>query len=81
MKLEKWDINELKNVRSKYGNNLLILEEFANSDLECARVHGYTCKNAQVCASSLNVSIKRYRMFGIRAICRKGMVFLIRVEE
>lgn len=73
---------ELKSVINggtyKRSDNLRILEEFADSGLECAEVKNFSQKNAEVCASSLANSIKHYGFSGIAAISRKDHVYLIR---
>ena len=63
----------------KLTKNMEIIEQFINSGLECARVCDWTNRDAECCATSLNVSIKRAHRVGVKAISRKGQVFLIRV--
>ena len=79
MKLIPYNVD---NVPGKHAysltKNLELLEEFANSDFDCVEVTDFTQKNATTCATSLNTSIKRYRMFSIKAIQRGDRVFLIR---
>lgn len=58
------------------SDNLRILEEFANAGYEWGEVEDFTQKTAGYCASSLNLSIKRYKMFHLRAISRGNRVFL-----
>lgn len=77
MKLIPYDKKDLC-IGYRFTSNLKILEDFANSGLECAKVEGFPQKNAGQSAASLNQSIKRYKMFTIRAISRKGEVFLIK---
>lgn len=64
----------------KSTGNKQIIDEFIESGMKCAEVEGYTQKNATSCVQSLTQTIKRYRMFNVRAIQRKGRVFLIRDE-
>ena len=79
MKLVPYERKKLgKTLGYKHSNNLMILEEFADSGLDCAKVEGWTAKTASYCASSLNGSIKRYKFAGMVAISRKGEVYLIR---
>lgn len=78
MKLIPYDAEKIRPEMYKKSKNLLILEEFQNSGLECARVEGFTQANAGYCASSLNLSIKHYKIYNIRAISRKGKVYLIK---
>jgi len=62
----------------KKTKNQKILEDFANSDMDCAEVKDFTQANAWICASSLNHSIKNFKLLNIQAISRKGRVFLIK---
>lgn len=64
----------------KRSNNLKILEEFIDSDLDCAKVEGFTQKNATTAAKSLNNSIKRYKFLNIHANARKNNLFLIKIK-
>lgn len=79
MKLVPYDMQKIPG-RGVYkrSENLRILEEFAESGLECAKVEDYTQKNANSCISALNNSIKLYNKNGIQAIMRGGDVFLIK---
>lgn len=61
-------------------SNQQLLEEFVDSGLECAKVEGWTTKNAANCATSLNTSRKRYHMGGFKAISRGNDVFLIKTK-
>lgn len=82
MKLIPYDARNLT-VRKGYkkSENLRILEEFVESGMECAKVEGYTQKNALICSSSLSSSIRNYNMGGVIARTRNGEVFLIKVSE
>lgn len=62
----------------KCSENLRILEEFANSGLDCAKVEGWTAKTAGYSAAALKKSIARYKFAGMTAISRKGVVYLIK---
>ena len=62
----------------KCSENLRILEEFADSGLDCAKVEGWTAKTAGYSAAALKKSIARYKFAGITAISRKGEVYLIK---
>lgn len=82
MKLVEYDINKIDGARGyRKSDNLKILEEFVESGMECAKVEGYNNKTAAHCATSLNTSIKRYNLGGIRAISRKGVCYLIKITE
>lgn len=79
MKLIPYDIDKVKGrMQYKRSENLRILEEFAKSELECAKVEDYSCENAHNCAASLRNSIKRYKFADITVSARKGEVYLIR---
>lgn len=76
MKLIPCDKKELGHIW-KPTKNFEILQEFANSDLDCVRVgYDHTCaKNA---VTSLSKSIKTFRMDGIKVVQRKDKVYLIK---
>lgn len=61
----------------KPTKNFEILQEFAQSDLDCVRAkYDHACaKNA---ATSLNKSIRIFRMDGIKVVLRKDKVYLIK---
>ena len=82
MKLIPYDIKKIggKQWYSK-SENLKILEEFVKSDMECAKIEDYPQKSAMVCISSLQGSIKRYRIAGIQAMLRNGEAYLIKVKD
>lgn len=79
MKLVPYDLSKLPG-ESFYSrsDNLRILEEFANSGLDCAKVENFTHKHASSCASSLKNSIRNYKMYSIQVITSRGEVFLIK---
>lgn len=82
MKLVKYDINKIENAMGyTKSENLRLLEEFIESGMECAKVEGFNHKTAIHCAISLNASIKRYNLGGIRAISREGVCYLIKITE
>lgn len=78
MRLVPYNTTDLKDGWYKRSDNQKLLEEFANSDLDCAEVKDFTQKNSLTCSSSLNLSARRYGILNVRAISRKGRVFLIR---
>lgn len=78
MKLVPYDLTKVNAKGYKMSKNQKILEEFRNSDLDCAEVTEFTQCSATTCAASLNASIKRYRLNTLRAIIREGRVFLIK---
>jgi hypothetical protein len=81
MKLIPYDIRKIDPNKYKKSKNYLLLTDFMESDMDCAKVENYTQKCARHCSTSLNISIKRYRMGGIRSIVRDGEVFLIKVKD
>lgn len=80
MKLKKCEIQELERLYKPCKNQELI-EEFIESDMDIAEVVDFTQKTAYVCASALNVTIRRGSYGGISAIVRKGRVFLIKTDK
>lgn len=81
MHLEKCSINDLYSLCYKRTKNEKILEEFVNSDMEIAEVKEYTNKDAKSCSNSLNISIKRFHMTGIKSILRNEKVYLIKINN
>ena len=75
------DISELKTGAYKKYGNFKLLTAFAESDLDCAKIEGYSHKTVYSCAHSLNASIKRYRMYTIEAFVRNGNVYLIKKNK
>lgn len=80
MRLTKWNIKDIDNLSYRRTKNQEILEEFINSGMECAKVEGFTQPEAHHCAGSLNSTIKNSKMHGVKAISRKGEVFLLKVK-
>lgn len=82
MKLVEYDIDKIEGARNyRRTSNLIILEEFIDSGMECAKVEGFNNKTATHCTTSLNASIKRFNLGGIRAISRKGGCYLIKIDK
>lgn len=75
MKLKEANLRELN--PSAYTANRKILAEFAESDMDCAEVLNYPQQDPYTCASSLNQSIKTYKM-GYKAIVRNRRVYLVK---
>lgn len=80
MRLKKCEIEDLTWIYKPCKNQKLI-EDFIESDMDIAEVVDYTQKTAYVCASALNVTIRRSKYGGISAIVRKGRVFLIKTDK
>lgn len=81
MKLVKRNLVEVDFKSFAETRNQEILDEFMDSDMECAEVMDYTHKTATSCAGSLNTSIKRFKYHGVKAISRSNKVYLIKVKE
>ena len=82
MKLIAYDKIKIKNIGGyKKTDNMLIVEEFIESGLDCVKVEGWTQKEAYRCAWSINQTIKRMKKSGIRALSRDGEVFIITEES
>lgn len=83
MRLVAYDLKDVKNAECylKKSDNLRLIEEFVASDMECAKIEGFTQRTAQICAASLQLSIKRYNVGGIQAISRKNEAFLIKTGK
>lgn len=82
MNLVPYDLNKINNPNGyKYSKNHKIITEFAESDLDCVKVEGWTHRTAEGCTWSLNNSIRCYKVGGIKAITRKGEVFLIKTAK
>lgn len=61
--------------------NMRLLEDFADADLDCVKVVGWNHSSAYSCVHALNESAKRYHLYHIKAISRKGEVFLIKLND
>lgn len=59
------------------SDNFRLLSEFVDSGLKCAKIEGSTHSDPHCCASSLNLSAKRYNFFSVKAVVRKGEVYLV----
>lgn len=81
MKLTPYKKEDLRGIPGKQGYLHEILDEFANSGKDCAKIEGYIHKNGASCTSSLNVAIKRYNKHGIKAVTVKGEPYLIRIGD
>lgn len=78
MKLVPYEKKYLQARMYKPTKNAELLEEFASSGLDAAKVEGWTNATAYSATSSLNWSIKRFKYANIKSITRNGEVFLIR---
>lgn len=80
MKLVPYDRNKINNVDRYYSKsaNHVLLMEFINSDMDCAKVENYPHKTSTSCAASLARSVKRYGFNSIKVRESKGEVYLIK---
>lgn len=76
---EKEKLGELMKESRGKSDIFAILNEFANSDLNCVKIEDWTQKTATGCYTSFHRSITRYRMTGIRVVKRGNEVFLVKV--
>lgn len=72
-----YDTNLGVNKYKKTINHRLI-EEFRDSDMDCAEVTDFTHCSSESCAAALTACARRYGILTIRAISRKNKVFLIK---
>lgn len=79
MKLTPYKKEKLTNINGYKQTELQkILDEFAESDLDCVKVEGWTHKHATSCMSSFRNAILRYKKTGIKCLVRDDEVFLIK---
>ena len=76
---EKEKLGELKRGGHGKSDIFTILNEFANSDLNCVKIEEWTQKTANGCYTSIHRSISRYKMTGIKVVKRKDEVFLVKI--
>lgn len=79
MKLVKYDKNELGTKYYAKTDHQKLIEEFVNSDMDCAKIEGWTHASATSCQNALSASIKRFNFSGIRAMVRNKEVFLVKI--
>lgn len=77
MKLVPYNKNEIEGGYRKTKHYELLLE-FAESDMDCALVENWVGKNASIKAANLNRSAQHFKMLHIRAIVRRGNIYLIK---
>ena len=64
----------------KNTGNYEIVKEFMDSGMKCAEIEDFPQKDAKTCVQCIRGTIKRYRLFNVRATVRDNRVFLIRDE-
>lgn len=62
----------------KRTKNYDILMEFVNSEHDCVKIEGWTQKKASYCSTSLQSSIKRFNIGGVKCILKGEEVYLIK---
>ena len=84
MRLTAYDVEKIpgKNYLSYKSTEMTnLIEEFIASGMKCAKVEGWTHKNAYTCANSIQKNLQRtHRNKMYKAISRKGEVFLIKLD-
>ena len=65
-------------MRFRSTKNSEILNEFRESDMNVAKIEGWTHASAHSFAGSLRVSMERYNIGGISVHIRNGEVFLVK---
>lgn len=55
-----------------------LLQEFANSEHDAVRVDNHHYKNMVSAVNTINKSVKRFNMNGIRAASKGGKLYLIK---
>lgn len=76
--IEVKDIEQLKFY--KRTNYNLIVEEFLNSDMMCAEVKDYNCKDSYVCAYNMRRALERMKVSNVNCYSHQGRVFMQRVR-
>lgn len=74
-----------RNIVEKYRKTKLFefIEEFIETGYDCAKIEGATqhYKSPAVGAQVINISIKRQKREGIKAVVRSGEIYLIKDAE
>lgn len=83
MELIAYDRKKLKNIGGyKKTDNMALIEKFAESDMDCVKVEGWTHKHATSCMNGLSSAIKRCeKSASIKAMVREGEVYLVKKLE
>ncbi len=81
MRLVKKNIKSVEYGKHKPGKVQAIVNEFVESDMECAEIVDHDCKNAWIAAGCVNKAIKSLKVKGVRAISRKEHCYIVRVKE
>lgn len=79
MRLIPDNINNINLRAYNPTRNQAIIKEFAEGDNDCVKVEGWTHKTPFSCANALNTAARTMNMTQVRAVVRKGEVYLYRV--
>lgn len=81
MKLNKVDKTQINSISGyKKSKNMDLIEQFRDSNMDCAEIVDYTAKDGHGCASSINQTLRRTHCKTVKAIVRKGRPYLIKTE-
>lgn len=79
MELTPYKKENLANVKHyKKSDVLILLEEFAESDLDCVKIENWKYSSPYSCMSSFRNAALRYKMTNIRCVVRDKEVFLVK---
>ena len=74
MIFKEYNFKELKPIRTKMFK---FLTDFQNSGLKCAKIEDWNYVSAESCQSSILAACKHYKILNIKAVIRKGEIFLV----
>lgn len=73
---------DAKKVSYRLCKNQRIINEFVESGLDCAKIEGWTHKNAYIAQRGFTMTTRRMHLEDtVMAASQKGEVFLIRVDK
>lgn len=76
-----------KNIKSvEYGKHIpgkvqAIVNEFVESDMECAEIVDHDCKNGWIVTGCVNKAIKALKINGVKAVSRDGHCYIFREDK
>lgn len=75
MKFTKYKFEEIKpSIRAKWFN---LLMDFQNSGIKFAKLEDWKHQTAESCQSTIIASCKYYKITHIKAVIRRGEIFLV----
>ena len=81
MTFTAYDLKQIDNAMGYVkSNNQKLIEDFVDSGHDCVKVEGWTNKTAGSATNSINATIKTMHKGGIKAISRRGEVFLVKTS-